>query len=124
LENNKEFVMLEYKLNAIKKLNKFLISSVWSDSFTAVVKMNDLRNNCPCAECQEKRIENERKVIELKVVRKGEFLLDKIIPAGNYALNFEWADGHNLGYYPWQLLREIFEKYKLNETEINNLINK
>ncbi len=116
--------MFEYKLNAIKKLNKFLISATWSDGYTSVIKMNALRNSCPCAECQEKRININKKDSELKVVRKGEFILEKIIPSGNYALNFQWADGHNLGYYPWQLLREIFDNNKLGEIEINNLINK
>lgn len=116
--------MFEYKLNSIKKLNKFLISTAWSDGFSAVIKMNDLRKNCPCAECQEKRIEKSKKVAALPVVRKGEFLLEKITPAGNYALNFEWADGHNLGYYDWQMLRNLFENKKLSEEEINYLINK
>jgi DUF971 family protein len=32
---------------------------------------------------------------------------NRIAPVGNYAITFEWSDGHDTGIYPWELIREL-----------------
>ncbi len=40
------------KLKYIKRLNKFLLESAWSDGLVSVVQLDKIRKACPCADCQ------------------------------------------------------------------------
>lgn len=108
---------------SIKRTKPGLIQAIWDDGFDSTIKIAKLRSNCPCADCREKNKEpqnNNQSKIMMPLVKSGENNLTKLTPMGNYAINAEWADGHTAGIYPWEYFREIFEKNKLNEDEINN----
>jgi DUF971 family protein len=74
---------------------------VWDDATRTQYPFDDLRNACPCAGCRGHspgEVEPPQKV--------GVGLL-KIAEVGNYALRFDWSDGHGTGIYTWSHLRKI-----------------
>lgn len=75
----------------------------WDDGRRTQYVFDDLRNACPCAGC---RGHTPGEVEPPQVV--GVALL-RISEVGNYALRFEWSDGHTTGIYTWPYLRDIGE---------------
>jgi len=76
----------------------------WSDGHQSVFTWNSLRLNCPCAACVgEWRYRPAR--LTLKDIRPDIRAL-KVSRVGNYALRFEWSDGHNTGLYTFNSLRQ------------------
>lgn len=108
-------------LKKISLPEKFLIETQWSDGFKAIIKLETLRENCPCANCNEERAEKKPGFMSFETFKPGKFLLKKINVVGNYAISPVWEDGHDTGIYPFELLREIFEKYQLSESEIEKI---
>jgi len=110
----------------IKKIafpDKKLIETHWNDGFKSTIKLEVLRNNCPCADCQENNAQNQSGFINLNQFKPGKFSIKKINVVGNYAINLIWEDGHDTGIYPFDFLRVLFEKYKLQDEEIEKMIN-
>ncbi len=113
----------KFKIKSIKKLNKYLIESVWNDNFTSIIKISALRKNCPCALCDKDREQKSAEVgMALPMVKFGEFEIKEIAQAGNYALKISWGDSHDSGIYNWELLRKLFEDNQLPEAEVSRLI--
>jgi len=106
----------------IKKINEFILFTKWNDEFESSIKMEDLRKECPCAECTGEKI-GDKIYSRPKPVKfePGVFDLTDIRPVGHYAINLVWKNGHDTGIYNWQLLRKIFEKFKLSEEEISEI---
>ena len=80
-----------------------------SDEFFAY-----LRDACPCAMCDEERSKTNRHPGDPPHLAPGALPMFK--PAakplsaeavGKYAIKFNWNDGHELGIYSWEFLREI-----------------
>jgi len=105
-----------------------LLKATWDDGFEAVIKLENFRKECPCADCREKA---ESKPLMNKfimpTIKSGQFDLKKLTPVGNYAINAEWVDGHEAGIYTWEYFRELFERFKISDEELlkyeNKLIN-
>jgi DUF971 family protein len=80
----------------------------WDDGSESFIRLETLRRACPCAGCQ-----GERDV--LGHLHKGPdqplgpqaFQLARIAPAGGYALQPVWADGHATGLYSFEYLKRI-----------------
>lgn len=96
----------------VKRVDDDKLRCSWEDGFTGELKFSKLREMCPCALCQDER---ERKAslkipkLELYVTGKNE--IDTIAMVGNYAIRPIWKDGHDVGIYTWQTLREIYENF-------------
>jgi DUF971 family protein len=107
----------------IKKEHDGLLLAEWDDGFKSTIKLEKLRNECPCADCREKNDQSGKasKFI-MPTFKQGKNELTKLTPVGNYAINAVWGDGHDTGIYPWDFLRVIFENYKLSENEIQEFI--
>jgi DUF971 family protein len=76
----------------------------WSDGHHGVYTWRSLRLNCPCAACVgEWNYRPDR--LTLKDIRPDIRALS-IARVGNYALRFEWSDGHNTGLYTFNSLRQ------------------
>lgn len=96
--------------NIIVDIENRLMQINWADGRESVYDFTLLRRACPCAECRpwvhgvgesgESPESVRRAVGELKSV-------GDVRPVGSYALNFQWADGHNYGIYDFKLLREL-----------------
>jgi DUF971 family protein len=86
----------------------------WTDGHQSSYTFPFLRNACPCAMCNEEREKSGRLPGEAIAPKPGELPMFK--PAakpesaegvGKYAVRFKWNDGHELGIYSWQWLRQI-----------------
>ncbi|MBX7145661.1 MAG: DUF971 domain-containing protein [Oligoflexia bacterium] len=90
---------------------------VWRDGNKTEIDSARLRQNCPCAECREKRGDSSHsspltptKKSSLRVVeatREESLRLIKIWGVGNYALGIAWGDGHDSGIYTFEFLRTL-----------------
>jgi len=86
----------------------------WKDGHSSHYTFAYLRDACPCAMCNDEREKSGRRMGE-PIPSPAEALpmfKAAIKPAsaegiGKYAIKFSWNDGHDLGIYSWQLLREI-----------------
>jgi DUF971 family protein len=84
------------------------LSIKWNDEKVTEVTLQKLRDECPCVNCKGESIMFES-YIPLKSPFKpaGFYEIEKIEPVGNYAIQIYWKDGHNLGIYSWDILREL-----------------
>jgi DUF971 family protein len=90
----------------------------WSDGQKREYTFRQLRDNCPCATCREKRSQPTEAApaksaggfIGLPVLSTAEAKPLKVHgmkPVGNYAYAIEFSDGHNTGIYTLEFLREL-----------------
>ncbi len=80
------------------------LSINWSDNQATDYNAAQLRKACPCASCVnewtgEKVLKDENVADDLS--------FSNISIVGNYALNFQFSDGHNTGIYSFQYLRKL-----------------
>lgn len=109
---------------SIKRLGDFLIEFTWSDGFKSTIKIEALRDDCPCAHCQKER-ENKKKakfnIPMLKTFEEGKYILKGLKTVGNYAIRAIWANGHEEGLYDYDYLRDVCERNALNDEDIDKL---
>lgn len=101
----------------IRRLGASGVRIQWSDGVCLDYSSRLLRTNCPCATCRERRGDDShaapltpKKSSLLRIVEASadtELSLERIWSVGNYALGLAWADGHDTGIYPFDLLRKI-----------------
>jgi DUF971 family protein len=85
----------------------------WKDGHQSSYSFVWLRDACPCALCNDEREKSGRGLGQPAKLAPGALPMFK--PAakplkaeavGKYAIKFQWNDGHELGIYSWQFLRE------------------
>lgn len=83
----------------------------WSTGEQRECSAHELRENCPCATCREKRQNKNKEPAQLLPVLSTEETLPLTIsamnPMGNYAYNIEFSDGHNTGIYSLEFLHSL-----------------
>src|SRR5437667_11798527 len=86
----------------------------WRDGHLSQYTFPFLRDACPCALCDEERSKTGREPGAPPQPKSGELPMFKPTakpvsaePVGKYALKFKWNDGHELGIYSWQFLRNV-----------------
>jgi DUF971 family protein len=109
--------MLKYRLKKIDRPKPHLLRTEWQDAYKSVIKIEKFRDECPCADCREKR-DNKDTKFSMPTFSPGRNELKELKPVGNYAITPIWGDGHNTGIYPWELVREIFEKHELQGDDL------
>ena len=80
----------------------------WQDGHNSVYSLDFLRQNCPCALCEDERKKAETVPMYVAPPVTGE--LEPERPAemvGQYALQFFWTDGHRSGIYTYEYLRQL-----------------
>jgi len=85
----------------------------WSDGVTRRYTVNELRDECPCATCREKRAAPPPPATSLMVLSPAEAQPLKLLgmkPMGNYAYAVQFSDGHDTGIFTFDLLRELGEQ--------------
>ena len=88
----------------IKKLTAQKLMIEWSDGHESYYVGPVLRGLCPCATCQDEDT-GQRLILPIHIPDSLEF--KKIDLVGQYALQFEWSDGHQTGIYSFDRLREL-----------------
>ena len=79
------------------------VTITWADGRVVRLGLVELRANCPCAECRERR-----KTHEPVWPRAGSPQPLRILDAhlvGAFGIGFDWNDGHGTGIYTWDALR-------------------
>lgn len=86
----------------------------WSDGWCQPLTARQLRDHCPCATCREKKVADRKKtdsgVRSLQILSAAELqplTVVQMTPAGNYAYNIHFSDGHTSGVYTLEYLREL-----------------
>ena len=82
----------------------------WSDGQTREYAVRELREQCPCATCRERRTAPPPPATELPVLSAGEahpLHITGMHPTGRYAYSIHFSDGHDTGIYTLELLREL-----------------
>ncbi|MGC9158216.1 MAG: DUF971 domain-containing protein [Terracidiphilus sp.] len=86
----------------------------WADGHKSAWSFRWLRAACPCATCVEEREKENLRPGESKPVPAAVLPLYtppikplSVEPAGRYAIQFRWNDGHSGGIYSWEYLRSV-----------------
>jgi DUF971 family protein len=83
----------------------------WSDGVRSFVAFRRLRQNCPCASCNESRQKpaDPFKLLSDREVEAGSPQPVRMSPRGHYAYQITWNDGHDTGIFTLELLRQLGE---------------
>ncbi len=88
----------------IKRVNALQTEIAWNDGHVSLYPSWYLRENCPCALCVEE-------LTGRRMIRQGSIpsslKRNDLELVGNYALRFNWDDGHSTGIYAFDYLRRI-----------------
>ncbi|MBI2988326.1 MAG: DUF971 domain-containing protein [Deltaproteobacteria bacterium] len=86
------------EINHMKE--KGVVRVTWDDGHVGDYAREYLRGYCPCAMCQGHGG-------EVKFIDVADAELAEISVVGNYAIQFQWKDGHNTGIYTFDYLRSL-----------------
>ena len=83
----------------------------WSDGFKGVIPFRKLREACPCASCNEKRLQppNPLQILSDAEVKAGAPTPVAMPARGAYAYQIVWNDGHDTGIFHLEMLRKLCE---------------
>ena len=90
------------------------LSMLWEDGHRDDFDVRDLRLACRCALCIEEM--SGRKLLDPKTVRP-DVSPRQIVSVGNYAIGFDWNDGHNSGIHSFNDLRAMGERVAAKSVE-------
>ena len=82
----------------------------WSDGQVRRYGIRELRDQCPCASCTERRSAPPPPPTSLTVLSPAEVAplrIASMTPAGRYAYSIDFSDGHDTGIYTLELLRQL-----------------
>lgn len=88
----------------IKKIGQSRLEITWQDGHISHYAAHDLRQRCPCAACVDEWT-GERLLAPESI--PGDLKIMGIEIVGQYALNFNWSDGHRTGIYSFPRLRTL-----------------
>jgi DUF971 family protein len=83
----------------------------WSDGHVREYTVRELRDQCPCATCREKRNAEPGPTL-LPIISDADIRPLRIAamkPVGSYAYSIDFSDGHNTGIYTLESLRVLGE---------------
>ena len=84
------------------------LAIVWEDGREEYIPLEKLRRGCPCALCKgEQDILGNVYRGPRRPLTERSFQVVAHRRVGGYALQIDWADGHNDGIYSWDTLRQL-----------------
>jgi DUF971 family protein len=92
------------KPRKIQRTSPSEITITWDDGHTSVYTLERLRDNCPCATCNEYR---ETTSALLPLYEEGKYSLTAVHQVGSYAVQLRWGDGHDTGIFTFEYLRSL-----------------
>jgi DUF971 family protein len=94
----------------LKLVDPARLQIAWSDGQVRQYAVRELRDQCPCASCRERRTAPEPPPTTLPVLSPAEtqpLRITSMQPTGRYAYSIHFSDGHDTGIYTLELLREL-----------------
>ena len=87
------------------------LAIVWDDGREDYLSLENVRRNCPCANCRGERdlLGNVYRGPQRPLTERS-FQLVSHRAVGGYALQIRWADGHDDGIYSYETLRRMGEE--------------
>ena len=81
----------------------------WSDGVNGSLTWDQLRRECPCANCREEREKpaDPFRILSDRELSAGAPRPVAMTPVGHYAYKIVWNDGHDAGIYTIENLREL-----------------
>lgn len=83
------------------------LAIAWADGHESYYPFEQLRRNCPCALCGDRRpaapSRDPLRVIDGPAMK--ELSMSRLLPVGAYAVQIVWSDGHDTGIYTFESLR-------------------
>jgi DUF971 family protein len=79
------------------------VTLTWNEGKVVTFDLLELRANCPCAECRERRKADQPIWPRAGSPRPLRILDARLV--GGFGIGFEWNDGHGTGIYTWDALR-------------------
>jgi DUF971 family protein len=89
------------------QLKEQRLTILWGEGRTSEYPLGKLRALCPCATC---RGEREKASANPLAILKTDPTTLRVTTArliGNYAIQFDWSDGHNAGMFDYRFLRGL-----------------
>ena len=89
------------------------VDIVWADGHASHYDFPYLREQCPCATCNDERGKKEDLASAQKTafaplpMFKPKTLAQTATPVGNYALGISFTDGHSTGIFSYEYLRAV-----------------
>jgi len=89
------------------------VDIVWSDSHSSHFDFPFLRDNCPCATCNDERAKKDSASSlplpssPLLPLYKPKARAQSATPVGNYAIQIHFSDGHSSGIFSYEYLRTL-----------------
>jgi DUF971 family protein len=86
------------------------VEIAWADGHASRYDFPYLRDNCPCAVCNdehEKKEQEKGKGLPALPMFKERVKARGAKPVGNYAIQIEFSDNHATGIYSFEYLRSI-----------------
>lgn len=91
----------------IKLVDNDFLYIKWDDDSEQKIKLANLRYNCPCALCENEKLERSSKYIPIYSDEQIQIKEIKLI--GNYAVNIVWKDNHDTGIYDFDYLKRFLD---------------
>lgn len=91
----------------LRRVGDNLLGVEWADGTESVLPLREIRIACGCAVCCNEL--TGEPLLDPASVSK-DIRASSITPVGNYALTFDWSDGHTTGIYPWEQLRALGDR--------------
>jgi DUF971 family protein len=94
----------------LRLVNEDRLRIAWNDGQVREYTVRELRDQCPCASCRERRTAPEPPPNVLPVLSPAEtqpLRITSMQPTGRYAYAIHFSDGHDTGIYTLELLREL-----------------
>jgi DUF971 family protein len=104
MKNMKEDWMPYLTPTLVKRVSPKQTDVTWNDGHFSSYPSWYLRENCMCAICVEE-FTGKRKVGHGNISSTIERV--SVSAVGNYALHFNWSDGHSTGIYTFDYLRTL-----------------
>ncbi len=77
----------------------------WDDNSESLIKLANLRRECPCALCEAER--KEQSTSYIPIYSAEQLNIKNIQIVGSYAIGINWKDEHNTGIYTFDHLKKI-----------------
>lgn len=83
------------------------LSVTWADGHTSVFPLSQVREACPCANCNGQSIDHIAPPSASENTPEKQWTDLQIEPAGSVGIRITWDDGHNAGIFRWNRLRRL-----------------